>query len=184
MLRLITNRLVMSALLAACLAPLPGSTLLQLSLNDMILKSTTIVHGTVEPTYSELRGSMIYTHYQVQVTKSYKGATVSTLDLAVPGGMLNGARQSVAGAPALAAGQDYFLFLWISKSGLTQIIGLSQGLFQVITNSSGQSIVSRAAASERMLDSSGQIITDLNIQMLLTKMADRIQAVLAGGTGQ
>jgi len=174
----------MSALVAACLAPLPGSTLLQLSLNDMITKSTAIVHGTVEPTYSDVRGSVIYSHYQVQVTKSYKGAAVGTLDLAVPGGMLNGARQFVAGAPGLQAGQDYFLFLWTSKSGLTQIIGLSQGLFQVISNSSGQLIVSRAAVSERMLDSSGQIITDLNIQMPLTQMANRIQSVLAGGTGQ
>jgi hypothetical protein len=183
--RLIMNRLIRSAVVvAACLAPLPGSTLLQLSLNDLITKSTMIVHGTVEPTYSDVRGSVIYTHYQVQVTKCYKGATVGTLDLAVPGGMLNGARQSVAGAPALAAGQDYFMFLWTSKTGLTQVIGLSQGLFQVITNSSGQLIVSRAAASERMLDSSGQIITDLNIQMPLTQMAKRIQTVLEGGTGQ
>ena len=174
----------MSALVATCLAPLPGSTLLQLSLNDMIMKSTVIVHGTVEPTYSDLRGSVIYTHFQVQITKSYKGGNGATLDVAVPGGMLNGAQQSVAGAPALQAGQDYFLFLWTSKSGLTQIIGLSQGLFEVITNSSGQSIVSRAAVSERVLDSSGQIITDLNIQMPLTQMAHRIQSVLAGGAGQ
>jgi hypothetical protein len=182
--RSIMNRVIMSALVVASLAPLPGSTLLQLSLNDMILKSTTIVHATVQASYSDVRGSVIYTHYQVQVTKSYKGAVVSTLDLAVPGGVLNGAQQSVAGAPSLTAGQDYFMFLWTSKNGLTQIIGLSQGLFQVITNSSGQVIVSRAGASERMLNSSGQIITDLNIQMPLTQMVNRIQNVLAGGTGQ
>ena len=53
----------------------------------------------------------------------------------------------MAGAPTLAAGQDYVLFLWTSKSGLTQVIGLSQGLFNVITNSQGQSIVSRGAAT-------------------------------------
>jgi len=178
------RKLIMSAVVAACLAPLPGSTLLQLSLNDMILKSTTIVRATVEASYSDVRGSVIYTHYQVQVSKSYKGAAVSSLDLAVPGGALNGAQQSVAGAPALTAGQDYFMFLWTSKNGLTQIIGLSQGLFQVISNSSGQLIVSRAGASERMLNSSGQIITDLNIQMPLFQMVNRIQNVLAGGTGQ
>src|SRR5271169_2998052 len=117
------RRLITPGLVAACMVQLPGSTLLQLSLDDMILKSTMIVHGTVEPTYSDLRGSVIYSHYQVQVTKSYKGATAGTLDLAVPGGMLNGALQSVAGAPGLQAGQDYFLFLWTSKSGLTQVIG-------------------------------------------------------------
>ncbi len=51
--------------------------------------------------------------------------------------MVNGVQQSFAGAPTLTAGQDYFLFLWTSKTGLTQVIGLSQGLFTVTTNSSG-----------------------------------------------
>lgn len=175
------RRFIMSAfIVAACLAPLPGSTLLRLSLNEMILKSTAIVHATVQPSYSDLRGSVIYTHYLVQVKKTYKGTAVTSLDLAVPGGTLNGAQQTVSGAPTLAVGQDYFLFLWTSKSGLTQIIGLSQGLFQVIANSSGQLIVSRAGASERMLDSSGQIINDSNIQMTLAQMTIRIQSVLTG----
>ena len=65
-------------------------------------------------------------------------------------------QQPVAGAPTLTAGQDYVFFLWTSKSGLTQVIGLSQGLFNVTTNAQGQVIVSRGAASEPMLNSSGQ----------------------------
>ncbi len=55
------RRLIMLAVIAACLAPLPGSTLQQLSLNDMILKSTAIVYGTAQPSYTAFRGSMIYT---------------------------------------------------------------------------------------------------------------------------
>jgi hypothetical protein len=174
----------MSALIAACLAPLPGSTLLQLSLDDMIQKSTTIVRGTVQPTSAAFRGAMIYTHYQVAVTKTYKGAPVPSIDLAVPGGVVNGVRQSFAGAPTLTAGQDYFLFLWTSKTGLTQLIGLSQGLFNVTSNASGQLMVTRGATSATMLNTSGQIMTDSNIQMTLAQMSSRIQAVLAGGSGQ
>jgi hypothetical protein len=178
------RRLIITAFVAACLAPLPGSTLLKLSLDDMIGKSTAIVHGTVQPTYSALRGAMIYTHYQVQVTSTYKGSSVKSWDVAVPGGAVNGIQQYFAGAPALAAGQDYLLFLWTSKTGLTQVIGLSQGLFSVTGNSAGQLIVSRGAASETMLNSSGQIMTDSNMQMTLTQMISRIQAVLAGGPAQ
>lgn len=178
------RRFLMSAVVAACLAPLPGSTLLHLSLSDMILKSTTIVRATVQPSYSDLRGSAIYTHYQVQVEKTYKGTAAASLDLAVPGGALNGAQQVVSGSPTLAAGQDYFLFLWTSRSGLTQVIGLSQGLFQVNSNSSGQLIVSRSGSSERMLNSSGQAMSDSDIQMTLSQMANRIQSVLAGAAGQ
>jgi hypothetical protein len=178
------RRLIPLAVVAACLAPLPGATLLQLSLDDMIQKSTAIVHGTVQPTSAAFRGAMIYTHYQVQVANTYKGAAARTWDVAVPGGTVNGVQQYFAGAPALAAGQDYFLFLWTSKTGLTQVIGLSQGLFNVSRNSSGESIVSRGATSETMLNSSGQVITDSNIRMTLAQMKSRIQNVLAGGSGQ
>jgi hypothetical protein len=177
------RRLIISALVAACCAPLPGSTLLQLSLNEMIQKSTAIVRGTVQPTYSAFRGAMIYSHYQVQVTNSYKGVA-RTWDVAVPGGAVNGVQQYFAGAPALTAGGDYMLFLWTSKTGLTQVIGLSQGLFNVSANSAGQLMVSRGAASEPMLNASGQATTDSGIQMTLAQMSSRIQAVLAGGSGQ
>ena len=178
------RRLILLAFVAAGLAPLPGATLLQLSLDDMIQKSTAIVHGTVQPTYSAIRGSMIYSHYQVQVTNSYKGTAARTWDVAVPGGAANGIQQYFAGAPALTTGQDYLLFLWTSKTGLTQVIGLSQGLFTVSANSSGQLIVSRGASGETMLNASGQVTTDSNLQMTLTQMSSRIQAVLAGGASQ
>ena len=164
---------------------LPGSTLQRLSLNDMILKSSVIVRGTIQPgTSAALRGPIIYTHYQLSVTTAFKGAPGASIDLAVPGGALNGIQQPVAGAPTLTPGQDCVFFLWTSKSGLTQVIGLSQGLFNVTTNSQGQAIVSRGAASATMLDSSGQAIADSNLQMPLAQLIGKIQSVLAGGVGQ
>jgi hypothetical protein len=178
------RRLILSAFLAGCLAPLPGATLLKLSLSDMIQKSTAIVHGTVQPTYSALRGSMIYTHYQIRVTNTYKGAAARNWDVAVPGGAANGIQQYFAGSPTLTPGQDYVLFLWTSKTGLTQVIGLSQGLFYVTSNASGQLVVSRSATSETMLNASGQSIADSSIQMTLAQLSSRIQTVLAEGAGQ
>jgi hypothetical protein len=150
----------------------------------MIGKSTAIVHGKVQPTYSAFHGALIYTHYQVQVTNTYKGSPVGSWDLAVPGGAVNGIQQAVAGAPTLTPGQDYLLFLWTSKTGLTQLIGLSQGLFYVSSNSAGQLLVSRSATAETMLNASGQVVTDSNMKMTLAQMSSRIQSVLAGGSGQ
>jgi hypothetical protein len=178
------RRLITLALLAAGLAPLPGSTLLQLNLDDMIGKSTSIVLATVQPRSSAFRGAMIYTHYLVQVTTTYKGVAATNWDVAVPGGVVNGVQQFFAGAPALTAGQQYLLFLWTSKTGLTQVIGLSQGLFTVTKNASGQLMVSRGATSETMLNSAGQVITDSSIQMTLAQMSNRIQTVMAGGSPQ
>ncbi|MGB6942255.1 MAG: hypothetical protein WBE37_07675 [Bryobacteraceae bacterium] len=164
---------------------LPASTLQRLSLNDMIQKSTMVVRGTIlAGTTAAFRGPIIYTHYQLSVTTAYKGTPGPIVDVAVPGGTLNGIRQPVAGAPVFTPGQDCVFFLWTSRSGLTQVIGLSQGLFNVTTNAQGQVIVSRGASSEPMLDASGQSVTDSNVQMPLTQLTGRIQAVLSGGSGQ
>ncbi len=144
-----------------------------------------IVRGTIRPgTTAALRGPIIYTHYQLSVTTAYKGTPGPVVDVAVPGGALNGIQQPVAGAPMFTPGQDYVFFLWTSKSGLTQVIGLSQGLFNVTTNAQGQVIVSRGASSEPMVDSSGQSVTDSNVQMPLSQLTGKIQAMLAGGGGQ
>jgi hypothetical protein len=61
------------------------------------------------------------------------------------------------------------------------VIGLSQGLFNVSTNAQGQVIVSRGPATATMLDSSGQPVSDSNLQMPLAQLVSKIQAVLAGG---
>jgi hypothetical protein len=182
------RRLILLTVAASCLT-LPGSTLQRLSLNDMIQKSTMIVRGTIQPgTSAALRGPMIYTHYQLSITTTFKGAPgqapAQSIDVAVPGGALNGMQQPVAGAPTLTPGQDYVFFLWTSKSGLTQVIGLSQGLFNVTTNAQGQAIVSRGAASATMLDSTGQAVADSNLQMPLAQLVGKIQSVLASGGGQ
>jgi hypothetical protein len=178
------QRLVGLACFAASLVPLQGSTLQQLSLDDMILKSTVIVHGQIQPAYSSMNSSVIYAHYRVQVSEVLKGSAPSQLDIVVPGGTSNGRTQTFAGAPSLLSGQDYVLFLWTGKSGLTQVIGLSQGLFSVTPNSSGLPTVQRAAATERMLNSLGQMVSGSDIQMLLSDLRARIQSTLLGQSGK
>jgi len=176
---------IILAIALASITSLPASTLQQLSLNDMIQKSTMIVRGTIQPgTSAAFRGSIIYTHYELSVATVFKGTPGPVIDLAVPGGVLNGIQQPVAGAPILFPLQDYVFFLWTSKSGLTQVIGLSQGLFNVTTSAQGQAIVSRGAANQPMVGSSGQPVTDSNLQMPLSQLASQIRTVLAGGSGQ
>ncbi len=168
-------------MLAALLAPIHASTLQQLTLDDMIDKSTMIVRGRVlQPNYGGFHGHMIWTHYTVQVSETLKGSASRQLDVVVPGGNSGGIQQSYSGAPTFSANQDYVMFLWTSKSGLTQVIGLSQGLFAVVPNSAGNAMVIRAASSEHMLNMSGQPVSDSDIQMPLTDLRSRIQLVLSG----
>jgi len=178
------RRLLLIAGLLSVSGVVPASTLRQLSLDDMIRQSTVIVRGTVAPANTMYHGSLIFTHYLVQVTETYKGAVSGPTEIGVPGGVLKGAIQRFAGAPAFAAGQDYVLFLWTSKTGLTQVIGLSQGLFSIISTSGGPVTVVRAAATERMLNAAGEPVNDNDIQMSLSDLKTHIQTVLAGPTAQ
>ena len=172
-------------MLAALLAPIHASTLLQLSLDDMIVKSTMIVRGKVQQqTCAEFHGHLIWTHYTVQVSETLKGSPARQLDIVVPGGNSKGIQQTYSGVPTFSNNQDYVLFLWTSKSGLTQVIGLSQGLFAVVPDSSGNSMVIRAASSEHMLNVAGQPVSDSDIQMSLTDLRNRIQLVLSGKAGK
>ena len=169
-------------LLASTLAS--ASTLRQLSLDDMIVQSTRIVRGKVQPGIAVQHGSMIFSHYTIQVSEVYKGTAASQVDFGVPGGAMNGAVQRFAGAPALSTTQDYVFFLWTSKTGLTQVIGLSQGLFSVISIGGAAPMVVRAAATERMLNSAGQTVVDNDIRMPLADLKSHIQSVLAGQASQ
>ena len=178
------QKVFMLGCMVAALAPLHGSTLQQLSLNDMIQLSTAIVHGKAQQTVSSYSGSIIYTHYKIQVSETLKGPAATQLDIAVPGGASNRFQQTFAGAPILAPSQDFVFFLWTSKSGLTQIIGLSQGLFAVSKNSAGLLIVTRGPSSELMLNGAGQAVSDSAMQMLLSDLRSLIQTAVGGRGGK
>ncbi len=169
--------------LLACLsAPVRATTLERLSLDDMILKSTAIIRGRVLSSQATVHKTLIYTHFQVQIVESWKGPAKGTVDVAVPGGSAGGVRQSFAGSPDLISGQEYLLFLWTGKTGLTHVIGLSQGAMTLGKDSEGNLVVTRGASAVTMLDrSTGQAVSDSNIFMRLRDMSERISATLAQG---
>src|SRR6266568_3771174 len=59
--------LMIAMVLAAGSLPLQCATMGRLSLDDMITRSTTIVRGKVTGSWAAYTGSVIYTHYQIQV---------------------------------------------------------------------------------------------------------------------
>jgi hypothetical protein len=160
-----------------------ATTLRKLSIDDMIQQSTAIARVKVTGSSAAFRGKDIYTSYQLQVIENMKAASPQSLAVAVPGGLAGGVRQMVAGAPVLANGQEYVIFLWTSKSGLTQVIGLSQGLFAVTQNSAGAAVIVRPASISMMLNQSGQVVTDQPVSMTLTALRSEIQSVLGSANG-
>ena len=167
--------------LALGCVPLAGATLEQLSLDDMIQKSTAIVRGTVALSSTEARGPLVYTHYTIRVAETFKGNSQGTVDVAVPGGTANNVRQTFPGTPQFKIGDDYVFFLWTGRSGLTQIIGLTQGLFALSQASADTTTATRAASREVMLErGTGRQVKDQTIVMTLADLRARIAAALNG----
>jgi hypothetical protein len=167
------------ALLFAAL--LPAATLEQLGLDEMAEKSTAVVRARVAGSYTAVSGPMIYTHYRVEVSERWKGPEAAELDVVVPGGSVGRQRQSFSGAPKLSSGREYILFLWTGRSGLTHIIGLSQGIFDVVTGADGELQVTRAASGELMLDSSGSPVREQALTLRLSDLRVRVNRVVAKG---
>lgn len=161
---------------------LHGATLEKLSLDEMIQKSTDIVRATVGSSYAAFRGSIIYTNVKIQVLERWKGADQSTMEVSIPGGTAGGLRQSFSGVPQLIEGKSYLLFLWRGNTGGTQVIGFTQGVFQLPGGSAADATAVRAATSETMLEpGTGKVTKDERIEMPLQDLSTQIRKTLAKG---
>ncbi len=166
--------------------PASATTLQQLGFAEMAQKSTAIARVRVIRVSGVLRGADVYTVYHFETLESLKAPDDSrTTDVAVPGGVAGGIRQVVAGAPSLRVGNEYVLFLWTSRSGLMQIIGLSQGVFSVTPSpvgdaAAGDPLVTRAAAGERMLDTAGRPVRDQVLAMKWSELKSQVRQALRG----
>ncbi|HLH19074.1 MAG TPA: hypothetical protein VKX45_17770 [Bryobacteraceae bacterium] len=167
--------------LAVCGMPLQGATLERLSMADMIARSTAIVRGKVTGSTAAFSGPVIYTHYTVQVTEALKGTASGTVDVVLPGGVAQNLRQSFAGTPTLDTGAEYVLFLYTGKSGLTTIVGLTQGLFTLNSAAAGDPTATRTATRELMLDrATGRPVKDDTLVMKMSSLRAQIAAALQG----
>jgi hypothetical protein len=171
------DRVLRVSCLAVLAVALQAATLEYLSTDDMIGRSTAIVRARVLGTSAAQHGPLIYTHFDVQVTERFKGPEAPRMDVVVPGGAVRGLRQTFSGAPGLVEGGEYLLFLWTGPSGLTHVIGLSQGVFTLTRESGGEVTASRRAGSEAMLDArTGRTVADRPVRLRLTELRSRVAA--------
>lgn len=171
---------VLPVALALCAAATSaGATLEKLSLEEMAQKSTLIVRGRVGACTGEARGPVIYTRCGLTVSERWKGQSGAQVDFFLPGGTAQGLRQNFGGAPQIAPGAEYVLFLWAGKSGLHQVVGLSQGVFDLKLDSKGVTTARREASTERMLDRNGAPVQDVPVEMGVAELKSRVSRALA-----
>ncbi|PWU10312.1 MAG: hypothetical protein C5B51_04530 [Terriglobia bacterium] len=183
--KFVKRRFEFALVLTFCMLPLQSATLERLSLDEMISKSTAIVRGKVTGSSAALSGPIVYTHYAVAVSETLKGGPQSFVDVVVPGGVANNVRQSFAGSPEFKTGDEFVFFLWTGRSGLTQIIGLTQGLFGLAAGPGTSVIATRSASRELMLErGTNQQVKDQTLTMSLNELRARITNVLGGSARQ
>jgi hypothetical protein len=154
-----------------------AATLQQLNMNQLAQSATAIVRARVTGSSASFTGSTIYTHYRLQVAETWKGSGVT--EVLLPGGVAAGYRQSFPGVPALQVGSEYVLFLWTSsKTGITHLVGFSQGLFNVVPQADGSVNASRPRIGEGMFDKTGRQVRDHAVLIDLTAMKSQVAAVL------
>ena len=171
-------------MLAYCAVALPAATLERLSLEDLITKSTAIVRGKVLNSYTAASGPVIYTHYRIQTSETLKGTPNGAVDIQLPGGVANNLRQSFAGVPQFKAGDEYVFFLWTGKTGSTQVLGLTQGLFSVAPGTAADPLTTRSASHEVMLErGTGKQVKDQTLTLHLSELRARIQSTTSGTQG-
>ena len=180
--KLLMRMLAIFMCFAGVWIPAEATTLQQLSMAEMAQKATAIVRAKVTGSIEVLRGTDVFTVYQLDTLETVKAPNgIKPLDVAVPGGVAAGMRQVVAGAPVLHTGQEYVLFLWTSRAGLTQIMGMSQGLFTVERTPAGDVMATRAAAGEQMLDGAGRAVRDETLSMSWAELKSKVMKTLAAG---
>lgn len=152
-----------------------AATLRQLSMDQMTQSATAIVRARVTGSSASFTGSTIYTHYKLQVSEAWKGGGAT--EVMLPGGVAGGYRQSFPGVPALQTGSEYILFLWTSPTtGITHLVGFSQGLFNVVTQADGSIQVIRPHIGERMFDAAGRPAKDQPLRIEISDMKARVRA--------
>lgn len=167
-------------LIAAIAGLAPATTLEKLSLEEMAARATSIVRGRIAASWCAARGPLIYTHYRIQVTDRWKGPEALQIEVVVPGGTVGGIRQSFSGTPKLGEGAEYVLFLWTGRSGLTHILGFTQGVFDIKRDSTGELVAARAVAPDVLLDPvSGRPVNDVPLRLKLDDLSRRIRTALA-----
>ncbi|HTB14574.1 MAG TPA: hypothetical protein VK752_23545 [Bryobacteraceae bacterium] len=162
----------------ALLVPAGATTLLKMSMDDLILQSTTIVRARITGTRTGAVGNDIYTYYQLQVSETLKKGAIQPAEFAVPGGAYGSFRQIGIGSPVFSEGREYVLFLWTGRNGMTQVIGLSQGMFNLTQDASGATVLNRPAIDEHMLDKSGNPVTGKPVTMKWSELREMVVKTL------
>lgn len=142
------RRLAAAILLALVPVTLRATVLVPIEFRELVASSTVIVRGRVVSARAEWVDGRraIETIVTIEPSEYLRGDLGERLTLAVPGGQLGRYRTVFVGAPVFGEGDDVVLFLNAAGAPQPHIVGLSQGVFRVVTDQrSGRVLVTPPA---------------------------------------
>lgn len=118
--------------------------------SEMVTASELVVHGRVVGIRPQIVGDRrtIETVITVAVLDALKGQPGETVYFRVPGGQIGRYRRFMVGAPEFASGEEVVLFLKGRPPAVPFPFGLSQGVYRVVHDASGRSLVTPPIVAE------------------------------------
>ncbi len=131
----------------------------RMSFEQIVVGSDAIVHGFVVKQWSawDSEHRIIWTHYEIRVSESLKGAGGGTVVVSEPGGEVAGIAMQLAGVPLYEVGDEVVVFTTSTPIGYARTSGWGQGKFQVVGNLEGAPPVVRSGvAGIRLVEPAGK----------------------------
>jgi hypothetical protein len=132
---------VLAVLLGLWMPPTLGATtLVRMSLSQLVQASSTIVEGHVVAKTTRVNASRtrVFTYTTVQLDKALKGQPPATITIEQPGGTVGNFHVRVPGTALLRPQTQYILFLEpAGSSGTYHMVGMMQGAFRVYQKRNG-----------------------------------------------
>jgi hypothetical protein len=129
------RRIALCVLLLFVTAPAYATVLLPIEFRELVATAPVIVHGDVVDVRSEWVDGRraVETFVTVEARDYMKGNLGERVTFKVPGGQLGRYRTVFVGAPTFQPGDEVVLFLKTSGPSFPFVIGLSQGVFRIVT---------------------------------------------------
>ncbi|MCU1324781.1 MAG: hypothetical protein JWN34_151 [Bryobacterales bacterium] len=180
------------ALCCAGLATIGSATTLQrLSFEELTDTSDLIVAGKVTRSWSawDAGHRYIWTHYSVAVSATEKGVQAATVELAEPGGVVEGMGMTIAGSVAYKVGDEVLVFAQRMANGVIRTAGWGQGKYTIQADGKLRAeIASRAVEYVDLKTATTGIeplrsLDGLTLQEARLRVASRLRSTGTANTG-
>jgi len=129
--------------------PVHGLSVVSRSFDELVQRADLVLVGTVSEVHSDfaaggLDQNTIFSYVNFSDLQVVKGQVNSeTYVLRIPGGVVGRFAQDYPGIPAFQTGQRYLVFIRGNQHDFFPVVGISQGVFRILSNAHGQQVVIR-----------------------------------------